>query len=44
MTNNYLLLARHMLIAWVSLSLMPIEYFHDMIEEELVRRGVNPNV
>lgn len=35
-----LLLARDCIICWVNVWLAPIEYAFDLIESELVRRGV----
>lgn len=37
-----LLLARHVIIYWVHLSLVPVEFTYDMIEAELERRGIHP--
>ena len=39
MTSD-LLLARDCIICWVTLWLAPVECMFDMIESELVRRGV----
>jgi len=34
-----LLLARDLIICWVNVSLVPVEFTFDMIEAELQRRG-----
>jgi hypothetical protein len=39
MTSD-LLLARDCIICWVTVWLAPVEFMFDMIESELVRRGV----
>jgi len=39
-----LMLARQLIIAWVTLSLVPIEGVFDHVEAELERNGVNPNL
>lgn len=39
MTSN-LLLVRNCIICWVNVWLAPVECIFDMIESELVRRGV----
>ena len=36
-----LLLARHFIIYWVNVSLAPVELTYDMVEAELLRRGVD---
>lgn len=36
-----LLLARDCIIYWVNIWIAPVEYTFDMIESELVRRGVD---
>ena len=37
-----LLIARGLIVHWVTLWLAPVEYAFDMIESELERRGVDP--
>jgi hypothetical protein len=36
-----LLLARDIIICWVKVSLVPVEFTFDMIEAELQRRGID---
>jgi hypothetical protein len=36
-----LLLARDIIICWVKVSLVPVEFTFDMIEAELQRRGLD---
>ena len=36
-----LLLARDLIICWVNVSLVPVEFTFDMIEAELQRRGID---
>ena len=36
-----LLLARDLIICWVNVSLVPVEFTFDIIEAELQRRGIN---
>ena len=42
MFTAQLLMARAMLIAWVSLAVIPLEILHDEIDAELERRGIAP--
>ncbi|WP_316214328.1 hypothetical protein [Bradyrhizobium sp. SZCCHNR2032] len=40
MTTFVLIVARQMIIAWVSFAVLPFELMHDAIEGELDRRGI----